>query len=333
MRILKIFPALFLIPLLLSVLSTSCSKTGYTITNYTADSATQIIVAGDELRVNYELDQVVNESILATAISAIAGGDNSGLNIGNVGYTTISGAIIDTSHVIDSAIVRITYYGKNADGTKGRTGIVTIQLARDGNGKAIPWKTPGATMSITFEQYEVIVLATNLSLWINGTATLTNTSGGILKQPASTIIAVGDSLRDMLDGNISFTYNDNTGLIVTWAWNITHTRTFSFQNSILTSVIRGDSTVSGMGGISTTGTTRLSNVFYTQITKPIVQTISSVGILSEPLSGEKVINGIPEPITIDYGVNSSGSPVSGSPYGYEMTWIHSGGQAVSVVGY
>jgi hypothetical protein len=333
MRIRKTFFLLLMLPEVMFMLPTSCSKTGYTVTNYTADSATQIITANDELNINYEMDQVINEAISSTTLSVIASGDTMNPGQSPIQNTFLSGAIIDTSQLADSALIRIQYFGKNVPQTKGRTGIVTIQLARDGTGKIIPWKTPGAVMNITFEQYEVIVLATNVSLWINGTATVTNISGGQLTTPSKMILPAGDSLQDRVSSNFSFTYNDNTGVIVTYGWNIAQTRSFSFQNSVLTSVIRGDSSVNGINGISTTGTTRFGNVFYTPVTAAIVQSISSSYILSEPLSGTKVINGIPEPITINYGVNSSGVAVQSNPYGYKMTWTHNGGQATSVVSY
>ncbi len=316
------------------MLPTSCSKTGYTVTNYTADSASQIIMANDELNINYEFDQAVNEAISVTTLSVIASGDTMNPGPSPVEHTFLSGAIIDTTHLADSAIIWIQYFGKNAANTKGRTGWLIIQLGRDGNGKIIPWKTPGAVMNITFLQYEVIVLATNVSVWMNGSATVKNLSGGQLTFPSKMNLAAGDSLQDQVSGNITFTYNDNVAVIQTWTWDLTQTRMFSFQNAVLTSTIRGDSTVGSAAGVSTTGTTRFGNVFYTQINKAIVQSIPSTYILSQPLSGEKLIQGIPEPITVDYGVNSSGSAVqSGTPYGYKITWTHSGGQALSVVSY
>jgi hypothetical protein len=334
MRISKLYLLILIIPLVVAGLSiSSCSKTGYSISSYTADSATQIIISHDELNVNYEFDQVVNEALLGTAISSIAGGDNTGLATGNVMYGTISGAIIDTSHIADSALIHITYYGKDADGTKGRTGIVTMQLSRDGAGKVIPWKTPGATMTITLEQYEVILLSNNTSVWMNGTAHLTNMTGGLLKQPANTVFPPGDSLRDMVNGNINFTYNDNLAVIVTYSWNINQVRMFNIQNSVFTSTIRGDSIINNVNGISTSGMTRSGDIFSTQITTPVVQSVSSAFILSQPLSGQKLINGVTEPIKVDYGVNRSGNPAPAAPYGYKITWTHSGGEATSVVSY
>jgi hypothetical protein len=321
--------------LLIFLLPTSCSKTGYTIVNTTADSSTQIITANDELDVNYEVDQAINEALLATSLSSIASGDTLNAEAaGEVLYTTISKVIIDTSLIKDSSYIRLTYYGKNADQTKGRSGVINVQLSRDGNGKIIPWKTPGATMTITFEQYEVIILANNKSLWMNGTLTITNNTGGLLTQASNTALLPGDSLQDKVNGSIVFTYNDNTNLIVTWTWNLNQIRMFNIRNTVLTSTIRGDTTISNLAGVSTSGNTRFGYSFYTQVTVPAVQTISSLYLLSNPLSGEKIIRGIPEPMTIDYGVDGHGNPVtSGNPYGYKLSWISNGGLGVVIESY
>lgn len=330
----KIYSIGFVVIAILFMLPTSCSKTGYTIINTTADSSNQIITAGDEQNINYEFDQAINEALLATTVSRIAGGDTAAAATGPVLYSTISNVVIDTSHIVDSALIHLTYYGKNADQTKGRTGIITLQFARDNNGKVIPWKTPGATISITFSQYEVIILATNKSLWLNGTAAITNLSGGLLKAPANIALTPGDSLQDKVSGTVVFTYNDNTTVIQTWTWDITQTRMFNLQNNLLTSTIYGDSSVQSANKISTSGTTRLGYAFYTQVTGPVVQNISSAYILSNPTAGEKVIHGIPEPVTIDYGVDIHGNPAQGiSPFGYKLSWIANGGQATLVERY
>ncbi len=332
MRIHKICLALFVVPLLLLLLPTSCSKTEYTIIKTTADSATQIITSGDEMNINYEFDQGVNEALLATSLSRIAGGDSLAGSVDLFG--TISQVTIDTSHINDSAQIRLSYFGKNADQTKGRTGDITVHFTRDNNGKIIPWKTPGATITLTFTQYEVVILANNKSLWMNGTATITNLSGGLLKKPASISLHSTDSLQDRVKGNITFTYNDNVTLIQTWTWNMYQLRTFNMPTTTLTSTIIGDTTVNTSTGVSTSGTTRFGYVFYTQILSPVVQSISSSYLLSNPLSGEKAIHGIQEPMQVDYGVDANGNAVlSGTPYGYKISWIGNGGQAVTVVKY
>jgi len=333
MRTYKALLFLFLLPLLF-MMPSSCSKTGYTIVNTTADSATQIINANDELNINYEVDQAVNEALLATSLCNIASGNTGSAGTGAILFTTISGCIIDTSHITDSALIRLTYYSKNADQTKGRSGAVTIQFGRDSSGKVIPWNQPGAIVNISFSQYEVIVLATNVSLWMNGTATVTNLSGGLLKNPANLTLATGDSLQDKLNATIVFTYNDNVAVVQTWTWYMNQLRTFNFQNASLISTIRGDSTVNNITGIATSGTTRFGFGFNTQIISPVVQTISSLYLLSEPTSGEKGIRGIPEPLTVLYGVDTHGNPVqTGAPYGYKISWAANGGQATTIVAY
>jgi hypothetical protein len=333
MRVTKVCMAVIIVVVVMLLFPTSCSKTGYTIIQTTADSASQIIMATDELDVSYEFDQAINEALLATTVSKIASGDTVS-GTGAVLYNTIANVIIDTSHITDSALIRLTYYGKNADQTKGRSGDVTLQFARDNNGKIIQWKTPGAAINITFTQYEVVVLATNKSLWLNGTATITNLRGGLLKTASNVALATGDSLQDKVNANIVFTYNDNTNVIQTWTWNINQLRMFNVQNALLTSTIRGDTVMSNTNGISTWGTTRFGYAFYTQVITPVVQTISPLYLLSNPLSGQKAIHGIPEPLTIYYGVDNLGNQVlTGAPYGYKMMWIHNGGQATCVVSY
>lgn len=329
----KIFPVIIVVAAVMILLPASCSKTGYTIIETAADSSTQIIIANDELNVNYEFDQAVNEALLATTISRIASGDSTGAGTAGGLYNTISKVSIDTSHIVDSSLIRLNYYGKNADQTKGRSGSITVNYALDGNGKIIPWKDPGASITLTFAQYEVVVLATNVSVWMNGNATITNVSGGLLKAPAYISMPPG-GLQDKADGHITFTYNDNTANIVTWTWDLTQARTFTMQNSVLTSSITGDTVVSGISSISTSGTNRFSDIFYTGIITPVVQGISSSYLLSQPLTGEKAIHGIKEPLQVIYGVDVHGNPVnSGAPYGYNITWVSNGGQAQTVIAY
>jgi hypothetical protein len=330
----KIFLSYIVLSIIICALFTSCDKTGYTIVKTTADSATQIITANDELDVNYEFDQAINEALLATTLSTFACGEKINQGTENELYTTLNQVIIDTSEIIDSALIRLTYYGKNADQTKGRSGVITLHFARDNNGKIIPWKNPGASININFEQYEVIVLANNKSIWMNGSSTIINVSGGLLQKASDITLNPGDTLKDNVSGNIAFTYNDNVNIIQTWTWYINQVRKFTIQNAILTSSINGDSSINGSNDISTSGTTRFGSVFYTQTIAPVVQTISSLYILSNPISGEKAIHGIPEPLSIEYGVDSNGNPVSGiSPYGYKISWISNGGQAVTIVSY
>src|SRR6185436_12357034 len=134
---------------LIVFLYAGCKKeTGYTVELTTDDSQTQAIIARDELHVSYEFDQAVNEALLASSVSRIVSGDTAAFPPGNVIFSTISHVVIDTTHS-NTGLIKLTYYGKNADNTKGRTGTIEIQHGVD-NGNVIPWKTKGAAATITF---------------------------------------------------------------------------------------------------------------------------------------------------------------------------------------
>jgi hypothetical protein len=169
---------------------------------------------------------------------------------------------------------------------------------------------------------------------LNGTGTITNISGGILKDAANLTLAPGDSLIDKVSAQLAFTYNDNTNIIQTWTWHFDQHRSFALTGSIIFSSIKGNTTMNNFNNISTSGTTRSGENFYTGITQPVLQNISGLFILSQPLSGEKAIHGIPEPIDAIYGVDEQGNTaVSNNPYGYKIIWINNGGQAQAIVGY
>jgi len=51
-----------------------------------------------------------------------------------------------------------------------------------------------------------------------------------------------------------------------------------------------------------------------------VQNISNLDLSYNPLSGSKIIEGISEPVTSVYGINNQGTPASGTPYGFSISW-------------
>ena len=334
MKINKIIFTCLIIIFAINILFTSCKeKTGYTIVSTTNDSASQIIISNDELHLNYELDQAINELLLATNISKTSSGDSNFTTTGNALFTIVKNAEIDTTSLLDSGLIKLTYYGVNADNTKGRTGTIILGLTLDSAGKVIPWKTQGVVANITFVQYEVIVIATNKSLWLNGSGTITNRSGGVLKNIANLTLPIGDSLIDKLSAQLAFTYNDNTNILQTYTWNFNRIRVFKLNDTTITSTITGDSTLNNFSNISTAGTTRSSQSFFTGITSPVIQNIYNSFILTNPIRGEKVIHGITEPIDMIFGVDKTGNPQPINPFGYKISWINNGGQAQSVVSY
>jgi hypothetical protein len=314
----------------------SCKKTHeYTLVNTKDDSATQTLIASDEFELNDEVGQAVNDALAATAISIVtSGGSTSGT--GDI-LGTISGAVIDTGK-INTGLIKIIYFGKNADQTKWRLGNLEIKHAVK-NGKVIPWNTRGASATIKFTNYEVFFLKiTNKALSLNGSCTVTNMSGGLLKNIANPALVPGDSLVEKISAQLSYTYDDNATAIKTWAWDCNQLRVFNGdtkngKDTLITCTIKGDTTLNNIPNVASWGATRSDKQFYSSITNPVLKNISGTPFLSGPLSGRKVILGIAEPLTVTYGIDPQGSPASSGddPYGYIISWSNTGGQPAQAV--
>ncbi|HTB07805.1 MAG TPA: hypothetical protein VK806_12705 [Bacteroidia bacterium] len=305
-----------LLAALVVLLFVCCKKETTTTVESTSDSVSQSTIAFDELTINNEFDQAADDAVTVLCDST----------------ATIAGAVVDRSQV-NIGIIEIDYYGKEADGTKTRTGSDSIHQPIVG-GHVVPWGTPGATATITLGTYsspgyEVLFATNNTSVRLSGSAILTNTYGGDLQS-----IIPGDSLVERIRASISFTYNDNAAIIQLFPWYLNQIRVFTLSGSITSATTRGDTSINGYLNVGTWGTDRLGNSFYTSTNTPVVQNISTANLSYNPLSGNKTIEGITEPITNTYGVTSLGGIQStGTPYGLLATWIDNGAQSQIVLPY
>jgi hypothetical protein len=298
-----------------------CQKTTTTITKTTNDSASQATIASDELNVNNEIDQVIDEAVAGLGMCKQTSG---GLT---VNPSSITGAVIDTSQV-DSGIVNIFYYGKESKPVKSRSGTVEIKLPVVSK-HPVPWTTAGVTATVTFTNYEIFYLTiANKSLWFKGTFNVTSANGVLVKN-----LVVGDSLVEKVRGPVSFTYNDNGAILYLYLWNLHRTRILKRTATNDTTITTlGDTIINGINNVANWGMTRLSDNYYTSIITPVYQDISSSSYYN-PLSGVKSIQAIPEPMTLTFGVNQSGTPIASSPFGYKMTWTNKYGAQDSVISY
>lgn len=288
-----------------------CVKEDTTNVVTTTNESSQTTIASDEVTLNNEFDQAADE-----AIQVICNHN-----------ATIKGASIDTSQ-ITMGIITIYYGGKEADGTKTRTGSDSIHL--NGN-----WGTPGAFADITLgcinaPGYEVqFTSLNNVSLRFNGTAKLTNINGGLFQN-----ITPGDSLVEAMKGSLTYTFNDNAATIVYYPFNLYEVRTIINSGSVLNAYTRGDTVIGGFSHVSSWGGDRFGNTYYSSTTTVVMQNISTASLSYNPLSGAKYIQFIGEPILCTFGVNSSGSVVtSGTPYGFYINWTNNGGGAQAVIPY
>jgi hypothetical protein len=298
----------------IGTLNTSCKKkettTPTTITT-TDDSPEQKQTASDQIQAenetNYSLDDV-----------------NAALN-GTTSIRTpvklVCNATIDTSMARTMGMVSITYNGKSADSARMRTGTISIQLPYNSNNtpKVTRWSTEMCSMTITYSNYTVTNVATNKSITLNGTHTITNLSGGTVATITNGINPIIHKIR----GSMTLTFDDGTQR----SWSVARKRTFNYTDGITTETLSGDTTVNNYSNVAMWGINRKGDNFYVSTTTPLIANVSGPLCLYKPI-GVRVFYGAARTLTVTYGVDQSGNSITGStcPYGYKLDWVNVKGE-------
>lgn len=302
--------------LLCCLLCSSCKKVETTKTYTVTDATAQTAIATDEVTINNEFNEAADDALTVICNRK----------------TTLQGADIDTSQ-ITLGVIAIYYDGKEPDGTKTRTGSDSIHLAMV-SGKIVPFGAPGAIASMTLGNinspgYEVQFVTTNTSIRFNGTATLTNVSGGYLQN-----ITPGNSLTVKVRGSLEYTFNDNVANIQYNPVDFNFTRVFTVSGSTIFAAESGDTAINGFTEVSDWGQDALGNNYCASIYSDVVQNITTASLSYNPLSGTKNIENISEPIRCTYGVDSQGNVIeNGAPYGFYMSWVDNNASGVKIVPY
>jgi hypothetical protein len=133
----------------------------------------------------------------------------------------------------------ITYGGVNC-GSRVLSGSIAVSLIK-GN----LFSDQGAELKITYNNYKVLYYANNQSITYNGTAFVTNTTGGALITLFTG--ALNTNMIHRIRGNMTLTY-DSTGTgsaNVTRVWNIYRLKTFTNTSGSATGItvtVAGDTT-------------------------------------------------------------------------------------------
>ncbi|MDB5272867.1 MAG: hypothetical protein JWO58_1234 [Chitinophagaceae bacterium] len=286
-----------------------CAALVFTACKKKTDDATpadtsQQTNGGDDTRAQNESDAAVNDA--ETAMSST----NSTMRTDGTIITISSiGATVDTSNANASTkTLVITYDGTTNIGGRKRTGSISVALSGQTH-----WKTAGAVLTLTFNNYKATRVSDGKSLTINGSKTITNTTGGLVAT-----MLVGDSLvRTVASSNMSLTFDDGT----VRQWNVSRTRSITRQSSTgYTVTTIGTATQGSHTNVAAWGTTRLNSPFYSIINTPIVW--NTAKCLYAPVSGTRTIAGIDRQLTITYGVDDTGTAVTSNtcPYGVRLDW-------------
>lgn len=284
----------------IGLLFTACKKDDSNETA-TDDSAAQQEQSADESLVQNESENSLNEVNVAL----------SGSGFGKAG--SIAGATVNDSSFISEHKLIITYNGTSADGRRTRTGQIVVQLINGNN-----WGDAGAVLKIEYINFRITHIASGKSITVNGNHIVTNVSGGRS--------FVDASVTHMIRGAITISF-DNTS--ATRTWQVARRRVVTAAGGNYEVTISGDTTLTGTNNIVVWGINRAGNPFYTQISQPVVWNSTCP---AGPSAGIKIHKGIAHEITVTFGVDASGNPVTGTcPYGFRINWTNLRNQAKTAV--
>jgi hypothetical protein len=204
-----------------------------------------------------------------------------------------------------------------------RTGTITIQLPYNGT-TVTTWSTPGATASLTFNNFKVTNLANNKSITYNGVHQVTNVNGGGIIQ-----LYLGTSIINKVRACMQLTFGDST----TRTWNVAETRTLSSvaYSGIVKATTTGDTVLAGHNHVAFWGVNRLNESFTIDMPTPFSYMAYGTTCLIKPRTGVIVFYGVSHSLTLTYGVDSSGNPTTACPYGYKFSWVDGNGTNQQII--
>ncbi len=306
MKISSIFYALCFSALIIAGCKKSASSDN---TTPTPDSAVELTAqSDDQSRVSGEIDAVANDANDALDNSSTMGGK---VNGGGICDATI---VADT--VSNPRTLTITYNGANCNGNRIRSGSVVVSMAA-----GTYWKNAGAAVSVQIKNLKVTRLADNKSITLNGTKTMTNITGGLLKNLSS----LQHITHTITSSQITITFEDGTMR----TWQIARQRDFTYNNGIVVSE-SGTHTEGNTSNVAEWGTNRSGHSFTTAITTPIVvRQDCNFRVVSGAL--QHIVPSVTATATFGLDVNGNPTSCPVGNYYLKISWTVTGGTTKTVI--
>jgi hypothetical protein len=266
--------------------------------------------AQDQTRVSSEMDAV--DIDLDYALEA-----NSSFS-GRIEGDSICAATVAYDTLNSTKKITITYNGADCGGLKIRTGSVVISMA-----SGVHWKDVGAQINVAYQNFTVTRKSDNKSITINGTHTLTNVYGGLLRE----LLQGRPSITHAINSNgMSITFDDGTQR----TWQVARKRVYSIANGG-TIAISGTHTDGSLTNIAEWGTDRFGHPFTTAITQPLVISANCQFRLT---SGEVTHTRQASMATATFGLDKNGNPTScpSGSYYFKLVWTGAGGNTQTYIG-
>ncbi|MEO6838163.1 MAG: hypothetical protein ABI261_09140 [Ginsengibacter sp.] len=271
-------------------------------------TAANIQTSSDDLTmVSNESDAVSDDAVAALNGNVSVSGRTAGID--NIDITVCDATVTyDTTSTTKT--VTIVYNGSNCSGNRTRTGTVTIAVPKGQN-----WNKAGSSVTITIDALAITRVKDGKTIIINGTKTITNTSGGLIQNLAT----LGSIVNDV-SANLSITFN--IGLVR--SWQTSKHRVFTYNNGIVETVT-GTHSDGTNNDIATWGTNRFGVTFTNMITVPKVFSQSCNFALTSGQDSITRSDNISSSIT--YGLDANGSAEASCPitsaggyYYAELVW-------------
>ncbi len=239
------------------------------------------------------------------------------------GPYALVGCTIDSSQKANGILV-ITYDGTTVvDNYFKRSGKVTLTL--EGYATGTRWRDAGAVLDADFDALVVTNILTGGHLQYDGLNKLTNVSGGL----AWRILAgldQGSVVHRHTASNVYITFADGSR----HTWSVDRSRTYTRNGIALSLGFTGNAVQGGYSNVDMWGTNRNGVSFINQIYTPVVFN-NSCANYRNATSGEikHYVNGNTLDVTL--GVDASGNPSTGCPYGYKVVYTTSTNHTYSAV--
>jgi len=261
----------------------------------------------------------VNSSSISLSGNTEVNGVNSSTNISTLinSHQFICDATITYDTTDGQRLITIVYDGTNCWGNRTRTGTVIISMP-----KGEHWKDAGATATITVDNLIITRKRDGKSIILNGTKTISNVSGGLLKDLASL-----QSITHSISGSLKIDFANGTSR----TWNVSKLRVFTYDNGIVITTT-GTHTDGTDNNIAEWGTNRFDESFKSLISVPkVIRQDCDFRLVS----GQNTVVTDKGTSVITYGLDANGDP-AGCPgadgsYYFKLVWTGANGKSFTII--
>ena len=279
--------------------SSSGSSTTTTVDDLQTQSDDQTMASNEDDAMNNDADAALssNVSIAGSSVNstpvngAIA---EMGVNgIDSASTNVICDATITYDTTSSTRTLTITYNGANCWGNRTRTGSISISVPQ-----GVHWGDVGATVTITVDDLKITRVRDNKTITFNGTKTITNVTGGLLKN-----LATLQNITHTISATLTIVYPNGKSS----NWNASKQRAFSYDNGVVISTT-GTHSDGTNSNVAEWGTNRFGVSYESQIT--VAKVIAQSCDFRLTSGANLITNSNGASATITYGLDATGNPTS-----------------------